>query len=207
MPTLNQHAVLWHGEEEEGARRKQAICFIFFQNHWLFFTERLQFHCLNFILTSNLSPGSCVYSKLARCAMAQRRRRRSTGKKGREGLFFNHHQLGLATKEVTRLAATARRRTTHVARRRMPRRARRRGEARRSAQTVVRCGILGGSFPSRDSQQQNSLLCTILLSFMVPPPFSIYQLLTLCASALYQSMSLVAVHNTRFMKLAGEIQT
>ena len=27
------------------------------------------------------------------------------GKKGREGLFFNHHQLGLATKEVTRLAA------------------------------------------------------------------------------------------------------
>ena len=26
-------------------------------------------------------------------------------KKGREGLFFNHHQLGLATKEVTRLAA------------------------------------------------------------------------------------------------------
>ena len=34
-------------------------------------------------------------------------RRRSTGKKGREGLFFNHHQLGLATKEVTRLAATA----------------------------------------------------------------------------------------------------
>ena len=85
----------------------------------------------------------CQYSKLARCAMAWRRRR-STGKKGREGLFFNHHQLGLATKEVTRLAATA----AHHARRTPPHAARR-GKARRSAQTVVRCGILGGSFPSR----------------------------------------------------------
>ena len=99
-----------------------------FFNHWLFFTERHQFHCLNFNLTSNSSPGSCAYSKLARCAMAWRRRR-STGKKGREGLFFNHHQLGLATKEVTRLAATAHpaRRTPHA--------------ARRVAQTVVRCGV------------------------------------------------------------------
>ena len=41
-------------------------------------------------------------SKLARCAMLAMEEH---GKKGREGLFFNHHQLGLATKEVTRLAA------------------------------------------------------------------------------------------------------
>ena len=127
VPTLNYRAVLGYGEEE-GARGKRALCF-FFLGHWMFFTERLQCHCLNFNLTSNSSPGSCAYSKLARCAMAWRRRR-STGKKGREGLFFNHHQLGLATKEVTRLAATAHhaRRTPHAA-------------ARRAAQTVVRCGV------------------------------------------------------------------
>ena len=144
--TLNQHAVLWHREEEEGAR----------------------------------------------------------GKRGARGFFSIIISQAWPPKKSPDWRL--RRRTTHVALRRMPR-SERRGAARRSAQTVVRCGILGGSFPSRDSQQQNSLLCTILLSFMVPPPFSIYQLLTLCASALYQSMSLVAVHNTRFMKLAGEIQT
>ena len=59
----------------------------FFFNHWLFFIKRLQFHCLNFNFTSNSSLGSCAYSKLARCAMAWRRRRRSTGKMGIMGVF------------------------------------------------------------------------------------------------------------------------
>ena len=109
---------------------------MFFFNHRLFFAET----GFNFIAwistsTSNSSPGSCAYSKLARCAMAWRRRR-STGKKGREGLFFNHHQLGLATKEVTRLAATA-----HHARRTPPHAARR-GEARRGARLKRWCGVV-----------------------------------------------------------------
>jgi hypothetical protein len=99
-----------------------------------FFNRRLFFTGLNFNLTSNSSPGSCAYSKLARCAMAWRRRRRSTGKKGREGLFFNHHQLGLATKEVTRLAATAAHhaRRTHAACR----------AARRGARLKRWCGVV-----------------------------------------------------------------
>ena len=126
VPTLDYTVLCYNMEKKKEQGEKGH----FVQNHCLFFTERFQFHCLNFNLTSNSSPGSCAYSKLARCAMAWRRRR-STGKKGREGLFFNHHQLGLATKEVTRLAATA-----HHARRTPPHAA-----ARRAAQTVVRCGV------------------------------------------------------------------
>ena len=52
-------------------------------------TKGLQLYFLNFNFTSNLSSGSyarCLYSKLARCGMAWRRRR-SMGKRGIRGFF------------------------------------------------------------------------------------------------------------------------